>query len=63
MTAPSGTSTSARVRRAGRLTRGAAAMVLFAVPVLLLGYAARQKFDPLIRFDVAVIGWTTGVTR
>lgn len=38
-------------------------MVLFAVPVLLLGYAARQKFDPLIRFDDAVIGWSTGVTR
>jgi undecaprenyl-diphosphatase len=38
-------------------------MVLFAVPVLLLGSAARQKFDPLIRFDDAVIRWSTGVTR
>jgi undecaprenyl-diphosphatase len=38
-------------------------MVLFAVPVVLLGYAARQRFDPLIRFDDAVIGWSTGVTR
>ena len=38
-------------------------MVLFAVPVVLLGYAARQKFDPLIRFDDAVIRWSTGVTR
>jgi undecaprenyl-diphosphatase len=63
MTARSGTSTGPQVRRAGRLTRGALAMVLFAVPVLLLGYAARQKFDPLIRFDDAVIRWSTGVTR
>jgi membrane-associated phospholipid phosphatase len=38
-------------------------MVLFAVPVVLLGYAARQKFDPLVRFDDAVIRWSTGVTR
>jgi len=63
MTARSGASTSPRVRRAGRLTRGAVAMVLFAGPVVLLGYAARQKFDPLTRFDDAAIGWSTGVTR
>jgi membrane-associated phospholipid phosphatase len=64
MTTPTGdTTASPQVRRAGRLVRGAVAMVLFALPVLLLGYAARQKLDPLIRFDDAVIGWSTDVTR
>ena len=64
MTTPTGTTTaSPPVRRAGRLARGAQARGLFAVPVLLLGYAARQKFDPLIRFDNAVIGWSTDLTR
>ncbi|SDP56490.1 undecaprenyl-diphosphatase [Pedococcus dokdonensis] len=46
-----------------RLVRGAVAMVLFAVPVLLLGYAVRQKFDPLIRLDNDLIRESTDFTR
>ena len=49
--------------RGARLVRGAVAMVLFVVPVLLLGFAVRQKFDPLIRLDNDLIRGATGVTR
>ena len=49
--------------RARRLARGVGAMVLFTVPVLFLGYAVRQKLDPLIRFDEDVIRATTTATR
>jgi membrane-associated phospholipid phosphatase len=49
--------------RSARLARGAAAMVLFVVPVLLLGYAVRQKFDPLIRLDNELIRHSTDYTR
>lgn len=38
-------------------------MVLFAVPVLLIGFAVRQKFDPLVRLDDDVISWSTDLTR
>jgi undecaprenyl-diphosphatase len=38
-------------------------MVLFAFPVVLLAYAVRQKFEPLIRFDDEVISRATDVTR
>ena len=49
--------------RSARLARGALAMVVFVVPVLLLGYAVRQQFDPLIRLDNDLIRRATGVTR
>ncbi len=52
-----------RPPRSARLVRGALAMVVFVVPVLLLGYAVRQKFDPLIRFDDDVIRASTDYTR
>jgi membrane-associated phospholipid phosphatase len=38
-------------------------MVLFVVPVLLLGFAVRQKFDPLIRMDNDLIREATDFTR
>lgn len=38
-------------------------MVLFVVPVLLLGFAVRQKFDPLIRLDTDLIRSATDFTR
>jgi membrane-associated phospholipid phosphatase len=56
-TAPSPTS------RAARLARGALAMVLFAVPFVLIGYAVRQKFDPLIHLDTAIARRATELTR
>lgn len=37
-------------------------MLLFALPVVLLGFAVRQKFDPLIRADEAAIRSATGFT-
>jgi undecaprenyl-diphosphatase len=52
-----------RTSRTARLARGAAAMVLFVVPVLLLGFAVRQKFDPLIRLDNDLIREATDFTR
>ena len=52
-----------RPSRAMRLLRGVLAMVLFSLPVLFLGYAVRQKFDPLVRFDNDVIRATTTATR
>jgi hypothetical protein len=51
------------VSRAARLARGAVAMVLFVVPVLLLGLAVRQRFDPLVRLDNDLIRRATGFTR
>jgi undecaprenyl-diphosphatase len=38
-------------------------MVVFVVPVLLLGFAVRQKFDPLIRLDNDLIREATDFTR
>ena len=49
--------------RVVRLGRGALAMVLFAVPFVLIGYAVRQKFDPLIHFDNAIANHATDATR
>ena len=46
-----------------RLVRGALAMVVFTLPVLLLGFAVRQQFDPLIRLDERVIRAATSATR
>jgi len=51
------------VGRLARLARGGVAMVLFVVPVLLLGFAVRQKFDPLIRLDNDLIRAATDFTR
>lgn len=42
------------------LLRGVLAMVVFALPVVLLGLAVRQQFDPLIRADQAAIREATG---
>lgn len=55
--------TSHGMSRTRRLVRGITAMVLFTLPVLFLGFAVRQQFDPLIRADKAVIDATTGFTR
>ena len=52
-----------RTSRTARLIRGAVAMVLFVVPVLLLGFAVRQQFDPLIRLDNDLIRRATDFTR
>jgi membrane-associated phospholipid phosphatase len=41
--------------RSWRLLRGVLAMGAFALPVLLLGFAVRQQFDPLIDADEAAI--------
>jgi undecaprenyl-diphosphatase len=57
------TMSTAQGSRTKRLARGALAMVLFVVPVTLLGFAVRQQFDPLIRFDNAVIRNATDFTR
>ncbi len=46
--------------RRRRLLRGVLAMVVFALPVVLLGLAVRQQFDPLIRADEAAIREATG---
>jgi membrane-associated phospholipid phosphatase len=58
-----GTTAPPRTSRPARLARGAVAMVVFVVPVLLLGFAVRQKFDPLIRLDNDLIRAATGFTR
>lgn len=57
------TMSTAQGSRTKRLARGALAMVLFVIPVTLLGFAVRQQFDPLIRFDNAVIRNATDFTR
>ncbi|MDX6260054.1 MAG: hypothetical protein QOH84_1742, partial [Kribbellaceae bacterium] len=41
--------------RGWRLLRGVVAMAVFALPVLVLGFAARQQFDPLIDVDESAI--------
>ena len=46
--------------RSGRLLRGIVAMVVFTLPVVLLGFAVRQQFDPLIRADDAASRAATG---
>ena len=46
--------------RSWRLLRGVLAMMVFALPVVLLGFAVRQQFDPLIRADEAAIRAATG---
>ncbi|TDU90372.1 undecaprenyl-diphosphatase [Kribbella voronezhensis] len=46
--------------RSWRLLRGVLAMVLFALPVALLGFAVRQQFDPLIRADESASRAATG---
>jgi undecaprenyl-diphosphatase len=58
-----GTASAPRTSRPARLARGAVAMVLFVVPVLLLGFAVRQKFDPMIRLDNDIIRAATDFTR
>ncbi|MGC4940799.1 phosphatase PAP2 family protein [Kribbella sp. DT2] len=46
--------------RRRRLLRGVLAMLVFALPVVLLGLAVRQQFDPLVRADQAAIREATG---
>ncbi|WUJ72466.1 phosphatase PAP2 family protein [Kribbella soli] len=48
--------------RSWRLLRGVLAMLVFALPVVLLGLAVRQQFDPLIRADDALSRAATGFT-
>lgn len=48
--------------RSWRLFRGVLAMLVFALPVVLLGLAVRQQFDPLIRADDALSRAATGFT-
>jgi membrane-associated phospholipid phosphatase len=55
--------TSRGPSRVRRLVRGVVAMVLFSLPVLFLGFAVRQQFDPLIRADKDVIRAATSATR
>lgn len=55
------TGVTAVVRARGwRLIRGVLAMLAFALPVVLLGLAVRQQFDPLIRADDAASRAATG---
>jgi undecaprenyl-diphosphatase len=49
--------------RGKRLLRGVAASVGFVVPVVLLAFAARQQFHPLIAADKASIAASTRFTR
>jgi membrane-associated phospholipid phosphatase len=42
------------------LLRGVLAMGIFALPVVVLGFAVRQKFDPLIDLDKSAIREATG---
>ena len=49
--------------RGKRLLRGVAASVGFVVPVVLLAFAVRQQFDPLIAADKASIKASTRFTR
>lgn len=46
--------------RGWRLFRGVLATLVFALPVVLLGLAVRQQFDPLIRADDAASRAATG---
>jgi undecaprenyl-diphosphatase len=45
--------------RSWRLLRGVVAMAVFALPVLVLGFAVRQQFDPLIDLDKSAISRAT----
>ena len=54
---------SPTLSRGARLARGALAMLLFAVPFVLIGYAVRQKFDPLVHLDNAIAHHATDATR
>jgi len=49
--------------RAGRLMRGVGGMLMFTVPVVLLGFAVRQQFDPVINLDNSAITAATDLTR
>ncbi|MFC6162749.1 phosphatase PAP2 family protein [Kribbella jiaozuonensis] len=46
--------------RGWRLFRGVLAMLVFALPVVFLGLAVRQQFEPLIRADNALSRAATG---
>jgi undecaprenyl-diphosphatase len=56
-------SAAPELSRARRLVRAVLAMVLFLVPVLLLAFAVRQKFDPLVHADQDIIAAATNATR
>lgn len=59
-----GTSASAVVRSRGRrLVRAALLVVVFGFPVLLLAFAIRQGFEPMLAIDDTVIATATGLTR
>lgn len=60
MTMRRGGATAVVRTRSWRLLRGVLAMLVFALPVALLGFAVRQQFDPLIRADEAAIRAATG---
>jgi len=49
--------------RARRLMRGVGGMLIFTAPVVLLGFAVRQQFDPVIDLDNSAITAATDVTR
>lgn len=49
--------------RSARALRGAGAAVLVALPIVLLALLVRERFNPLIRFDEAVIRSATDFTR
>lgn len=56
------TTRTADVDRRPRLAAGALAMVVSAVPVVLLALLVRDAADPLVRFDLRVLRVTTGWT-
>jgi len=49
--------------RARRLIRGVSGLLMFAVPVVLLGFAVREQFDPVIDLDTSAITAATDITR
>ena len=63
MTASEPQSAAPTLSRLRRLVRAVIAMVLFLVPVLLLAFAVRQKFDPLVHADEDIIVAATNATR
>ncbi|WP_406832930.1 phosphatase PAP2 family protein [Pedococcus sp. KACC 23699] len=63
MSTSTASATTPTRRRLLRLGRGALAMVLFAVPFVLIGFAVRQKFDPLVHLDQTIAEHATDVTR
>ena len=52
-----------RPSRWARALRAVGAAFVFSLPVLLMAFAVRQQFDPLIRFDEDVIRAATDFTR